>query len=269
MIDWSHRTIGVQRQCELLGLSRASAYYTPMPESEEDLRLKRLIDEEYTRHPFYGVERMTTWLQEEEAEEVNVKRVRRLMREMGLEAIYPKPRLSMPGEGHRIYPYLLKGLAVTRPNQVWATDITYIRLARGFIYLMAVMDWFSRYVLSWEVSITLDASFCVAALETALRRGTPGIFNSDQGSQFTSREFTGILDDVGVKISMDGRGRAFDNIFVERLWRTVKYEEVYLKDYEDVPTAIIGLGNYFQFYNNERRHQSLQKNTPAMLYGVA
>lgn len=248
-------------------MSRASLYYEPTPESEEDLRFKRLIDEEYTRHPFYGVRRMTTWLQEDEEEDVNTKRVRRLMREMGLEAIYPKPKLSVPGEGHKIYPYLLNGLAITRPNQVWSTDITYIRLAGGFIYLMAVLDWFSRYVVSWDVSVTMEASFCVAGLDAALRRGTPDIFNSDQGAQFTSREFTGRLSGKGIQISMDGRGRAFDNIFVERLWRTVKYEEVYLHDYEDVPTAVAGLKSYFQFYNEERRHQSLDRKTPAMLYG--
>jgi putative transposase len=250
-------------------MSRASLYYEPTPESEEDLRFKRLIDEEYTRHPFYGVRRMTTWLQKDELEDVNIKRVRRLMRGMGLEAIYPKPKLSQPGEGHKIYPYLLDGLAITRPNQVWSTDITYIRLAGGFIYLMAVLDWFSRYVVSWDVSVTLEAAFCVAGLDAALRRGTPDIFNSDQGSQFTSKDFTDRLSGKGIRISMDGRGRAFDNIFVERLWRTVKYEEVYLHDYEDVPTAVAGLKRYFQFYNEERRHQSLDKKTPAMLYGAA
>ena len=269
MIEREHPTISIQRQCELLGLSRASVYYTPVPESPEDLRIKRLIDEEYTRHPFYGVRRMTTWLQEDELEDVNIKRVRRLMREMGLEAIYPKPRLSLPGVGHPIYPYLLNGLAVTRPNQVWATDITYIRLAHGFIYLMAILDWFSRYVISWDVSVSMEAAFCVAGLRAALRRGTPEIFNSDQGAQFTSQEFTDVLSGKGVKISMDGRGRAFDNIFVERLWRTVKYEEVYLHDYEDVPTAVARLKDYFRFYNEERRHQSLGKKTPAMLYEAA
>jgi putative transposase len=200
---------------------------------------------------------------------VNLKRVRRLMKEMGLEAIYQKPNLSRPNRMHAIYPYLLKGVVANRPNQVWATDITYIRLAAGFLYLVAILDWFSRYVVSWEVSVTMDAGFCVGALETALRRGKPEILNSDQGSQFTSQEFTGLLLGQGVRISMDGRGRAFDNIFVERLWRTVKYEEVYLHDYEDVPTAVNGLRNYFQFYNEERRHQSLGGKTPGMLYRAA
>lgn len=257
----------MKRQCALLGLSRSSLYYEPTPESAEDLRLKRLLDEEYTRHPFYGARRMTTWLQEDKAEPVNVKRVRRLMRAMGLEAMYPKPKLSLPGDGHLIYPYLLRGVTIHRPNQVWGTDITYIRLAHGFLYLMAVLDWYSRYVVSWEVSVTMEAAFCVAGLDAALRRGTPDIFNSDQGAQFTSLDFTGRLAAQDIRISMDGRGRAFDNIFVERLWRTVKYEEVYLHDYEDVPTAVAGLKRYFRFYNEERRHQSLNGKTPAMLYG--
>lgn len=208
---------------------------------------------------------MTEWLKRQ-GEGVNHKRVGRLMREMGLEAIYPKPRLSQGGEGHRIYPYLLKGLTVERPNQVWATDITYIRLAQGFIYLVAIMDWFSRYVVSWALSVTMDVGFCLEALEAALHRGRPEIFNSDQGSQFTSVDFTGRLKTAEIRISMDGRGRVFDNIFVERLWRSVKYEEVYLKDYSDVSMARAGLADYFRFYNQERLHQSLDYKTPASIY---
>lgn len=236
-----------------------------MEESGENLELMRLLDEQYMRRPFYGVLRMVHWLGEQ-GHTVNPKRVRRLMRLMGLEAIYPKPRLSDPAPGHRIYPYLLRGLEITRPNQVWATDITYIRLRGGFVYLVAIMDWFSRYVLSWEVSVTLEPSFCVSALDWALKRDRPEIFNSDQGSQFTSGAFTDRLKDHDVLISMDGRGRAMDNIFVERLWRTVKYEEVYLKDYLGVPDTIRNLGDYFVFYNHERPHQSLGNQTPAAVY---
>jgi len=255
----------VARQCELVGLARSSLYYEAQPESEYNLALMRLLDEQYVKRPFYGVARMTEWLRRE-GHAVNEKRVRRLLREMGLEAVYPKPRLSIPGEGNRVYPYLLKGLAIARPNQVWAADITYIRLARGYAYLVAILDWFSRYVVSWELSLTLEADFCARALERALASGRPEIFNSDQGSQFTSEAFTGILDRAGVRISMDGRGRVFDNIFVERLWRTVKYEEVYLKDYGDVREAWASLGRYIEFYNEERLHQSLGYRTPAEAY---
>ena len=197
---------------------------------------------------------------------MNVKRVRRLMRQMGLEAIYPKPRLTVPAPGHRIYPYRLRGLKIDRPNQVWGSDITYIRLRQGFIYLVAILDWFSRYVVAWEVSVSLEGAFCLAALEWALKTGRPEIFNSDQGAQFTSEVFTKRLEACGITISMDGRGRAMDNIFVERLWRSVKYEEVYLKDYEEVPEAVTNLGRYFNFYNYERPHQSLSYQTPASLY---
>lgn len=225
----------------------------------------RLLDEQYTRTPFYGVRRMTACLRQA-GHLVNPKRVRRLLREMGLEAIYPKRRLSLGNSAHRVYPYLLRHLEIARPNQVWATDITYIRLARGFAYLVAVMDWFSRYVVSWELSTRLEADFCVSALEEALSIAIPEIFNSDQGSQFTSEEFTNVLKSRGVAISMDGRGRVFDNIFVERLWRSVKYEEVYLKDYEDVVEARENLGSYFEFYNTERVHQSLEYATPTSVY---
>lgn len=228
----------------------------------------RLLDEQFTKTPFYGVRKMTAWLNTI-GERVNKKRIARLMRIMGLEAIYPKPRLSKPGTGHRLYPYLLRGVPIVRPDQVWSVDITYIRLASGFIYLVAVLDWFSRYVLSWGISVTMDVAFCIEALEEALAKGRPDIFNSDQGSQFTSAEFTGCLEKAAVKISMDGRGRVFDNIFVERLWRTVKYEEVYLKDYADVREARQNLGRYFDFYNRERLHQNLGYRTPEAAYAVA
>jgi putative transposase len=249
----------------LLSLARSSYYYCATGESEENLLLMRLLDEKYTQTPFYGVMRMMVWLRKA-GHGVNPKRVRRLMRLMGLEAIYPKPRLSLGGPGHKIYPYLLSGVRIERSNQVWSTDITYIRLRHGFVYLVAVMDWYSRYVLSWEISVTMETSFCIAALDWALRRGRPEIFNSDQGAQFTSHDFTKRLLDESIRISMDGRGRVFDNIFVERLWRTVKYEDIYLKDYVDVPMLISGLGSYFDFYNRERPHQSLDYRTPASVY---
>jgi putative transposase len=225
----------------------------------------RFIDEQYTRTPFYGVRKMTWWLGEQ-GYAVNAKRVRRLMRQMGLEAIYRKPRLSVPEPGHCIYPYRLRGLKIDRPNQVWSSDITYIRLRQGFIYLVAVMDWFSRYVLAWEVSVSLETSFCLAALDWALPSGPPDIFNTDQGSQFTSEDFTSRLESHGIDISMDGRGRVSDNIFIERLWRTVKYEEVYLKDYFDVREAVSNLKSYFAFYNHQRPHQALGYQMPAAIY---
>jgi putative transposase len=233
--------------------------------SEENLWLMRLIDEQYTRTPFYGIRRMTAWLRGG-GHEVNHKRVARLMEAMGLETIYPKPRTSQPSPEHRVYPYLLRGVAIKRPDQVWSTDITYIRMARGFVYLVAILDWYSRYVLAWQTSVSLDPGFCLEALDRALERGRPEIFNSDQGSQFTSRPFTERLLAREVRISMDGRGRALDNIFVERLWRTVKQEEVYLKDYETVPAATANLDAYFQFYNGERLHQSLGYRTPESVY---
>jgi putative transposase len=257
--------ISVSRQCELLGLHRSGLSYEPRPVRPQTLLVMRLLDEQYTRTPFYGSRRMAAWLRAQ-GQTVNRKRVVRLMRAMGLSAIYPGPRLSTPAPGHKIYPYLLRGVQVERVNQVWSTDITYIRLPHGFVYLTAVMDWFSRYVLSWEVSVTLDNAFCCSALERALRRGQPEIFNSDQGSQFTSIEFTGLLLSRDIRISMDGRGRALDNIFVERLWRSVKYEEVYLKEYNGVPEAIGSLGGYLTFYNEERLHQSLGYRTPAEIY---
>jgi putative transposase len=257
--------LSIVQQCELLGLARSSYYYEPVPASEENLRLMRLLDEQYTRTPFYGTRKMTAWLQSL-GYAVNRKRVTRLLRQMGLEAIYPKPRTSLAGLTQQRYPYLLTGMNITRCNQVWSCDITYIRLQRGFIYLMAVMDWFSRYVLSWEISVTLDTSFCLEALDRALRVATPEIFNTDQGVQFTSAEFTNRLKAADIRISWDGRGRAFDNIFVERLWRSVKYEEVYIKDYQSVPDAVSHLRAYFTFYNQERLHQALDYQTPAQVY---
>jgi putative transposase len=265
LVEPSHGEISVRRQCDLLGVNRSGLYYQPVGESEENLRLMRLIDEEYTRHPFYGSRRMTVWLGEQ-GHEVNRKRVSRLMEVMGIEALYPKARLSRPGEGHKIYPYLLKGVEVTRVNQVWSTDITYIRMAEGFVYLVAIMDWFSRFVLSWALSVTMELDFCVEALKRALGRGRPEIFNSDQGSQFTSEKFTGQLEKRGIAISMGGRGRCFDNIFIERLWRSLKYEEIYLRDYGLVPEARAAIGNWFRFYNQQRPHQSLGYRTPAKLY---
>lgn len=265
LVEAQNPDISQRRQCQLLGLNRAGLYYQAVEESPENLQLMRLLDEQYTRFPFYGVLKMTQWLRTQQYQ-VNSKRVRRLLRKMGLMAIYPKPNLSRAAAGHKIYPYLLRGVAIERVNQVWSTDITYVRLSQGFVYLVAIIDWFSRYVLSWELSVSLDTTFCMSALEKALYRQRPEIFNTDQGSQFTSIEFTGRLFKEGIKISMDGRGRALDNIFVERLWRSVKYEEVYLKDYESVKEALKGLGRYFEFYNGERLHQSLGYQTPEAVY---
>lgn len=263
-----HAEISIRRQCELLDISRAGLYYKPVGESEENLRLMRLLDEQYMRTPFYGSRKMTAWLRAQ-GFAVNRKRISRLMGTMGIEAVYPKPKLSTPGDGHRIYPYLLGGIEVKRPNQVWSTDITYIRMAQGFVYLVAVMDWFSRYVLSWALSLTMELDFCLEALNHALRRGRPDIFNSDQGSQFTSEKFTGELVARHIAVSMDGRGRCMDNIFIERLWRSLKYEEVYLKDYASVAEARAGIDGYIRFYNRERLHQSLGYRTPAALYAGA
>lgn len=258
----------LRRQCELIGLNRSSGYAQERPasESEENLALMRRIDELYTAHPFYGSRKMTAALCRE-GHTVNRKRVRRLMRLMGLQSLAPRPDTSRAHPAHPVYPYLLEAIALERPNQVWATDITYIRIERGFAYLVAVMDWQSRKVLAWRLSNTLDTEFCVEALQEALRSsGCPEIFNSDQGCQFTSRDFTGVLQAHGIRISMDGKGRAFDNIFVERLWRSVKYEEVYLKHYQTMKEAREGLAAYFRFYNTERPHQALGHRTPAEVY---
>jgi putative transposase len=266
LIDLGHPELSVRRQCELLGLCRSSLYYQPAEETEENLRLMRLIDQEYTAHPFYGSRKMTKWLREVPGEEVNRKRVQRLMRLMGLEAIYPRPRLSLGGRGHRIYPYLLRDVAIERPDQVWSTDITYVPLAAGFMYLAATIDWYSRYVIAWRLSNTLEGSFCQEMLEEALGQGQPEVFNTDQGVQFTAATWTSRLEAAGVAVSMDGKGRYLDNIFVERLWRTVKYEELYLRGYERVPELGRGLQRYFEFYNEERLHQALDYRTPAQVY---
>ena len=255
----------MRQQCRLLGLPRSSYYYPAAPESAENLRYMRLMDEEYTEHPFYGVPRMTFRLQEL-GYGVGPKRVRRLLRLMGLMAVYPKPHLSLNPLEHRRFPYLLRGVKIERPNQVWSTDITYIRLRGGLVYLAAVMDWLSRYVLAWELSPTLEVGFCVAAVERALTSQRPEIFHTDQGVQFTSVPFQAPLLAAQVKLSMDGRGRVFDNIFVERLWRSVKYEEVFLHDYQDVGESRRGLGRYFPFYNCERPHQALGYRTPQSVY---
>ncbi len=266
MVEVTYPSISVSRQCELLGLSRSSFYYRSQGIGERDLWLMRLLDEQYTRTPFYGSRRMTAWLRSI-GYEVNRKKVVRLMREMGLEAIYPKPRLSVGDKEHKVYPYLLRGLIISRADQVWCADITYIRLRKGFIYLVAIMDWFSRYVLAWEISNSMEAEFCVWALERALKCGKPDIFNTDQGVQFSSERFVQVLEFNGILVSMDGRGRVLDNIFIERLWRAVKYEEVYLHEYESVREAVEGLRRYFRFYNHQRFHQALEYKTPAAVYG--
>ena len=255
----------MRRQCELTGLARSSFYYEAQAESDENLLLLRLLDEQYTRTPFYGVRKMTQWLHEQ-GHAVNIKRVRRLLRALGLQAIVPGPHTSRPHPAHQIYPYLLRGVRVERPDQVWSTDITYVRLLTGFVYLVAVIDWYSRYVLAWELSISMETSFCTSALDWALRRSQPEIFNSDQGAQFTSDEFTDRLLKRGIRISMDGRGRALDNIFVERLWRSVKYEEIYLREYRTAGEARRSLDRYFEFYNRERLHQALGYRTPESVY---
>jgi putative transposase len=257
--------LSVARQCALAGLARSTWYYEPVGESAENLELMRVIDELHTGAPVYGSPKMTEALRRL-GWEVNHKRVERLMRAMGLRALSPRLSLSRPGAVCRKYPYLLAGMKIERPDQVWATDITYIRMARGFLYLVAVMDWFSRYVLAWELSNSLEVGFCLDALNRALRQAKPEIFNTDQGSQFTSLEFTGRLESEGIAVSMDGRGRCFDNIFVERLWRTVKYEEVYLKDYASGLEAMESLEAYFEFYNRRRLHQSLDYRTPQEVY---
>jgi putative transposase len=258
----------VRRQCEILGVNRSGLYYEPAVETPADLRLMRRIDEQYLKTPFYGSRRMAARLSRE-GEEVNRKRVRRLMALMGLEAIHPGPRTTARDPDHKVYPYLLRGLEIERRDQVWSTDVTYIPLDHGFMFLSAVIDWYSRFVLSWRLSNTLDGRSCLEALEAALEGGNPEIFNTDQGVQFTARAFTGRLEEGGIAVSMDGRGRALDNVFVERLWRSLKYEEVYLKAYRSVRELESGLANWFEFYNHERPHQSLGYRTPAEVYGGA
>lgn len=261
LIEWTHPVLSVRRQCELIGVNRSSLYYKAVEVDEESLMLMSLIDEQYTKTPFYGSRKIRVFLQNL-GYWINRKRVQRLMQEMGICGICPGPNTSKKQQEHKVYPYLLKGLAITRPNQVWSTDITYIRLLKGFVYLVAILDWYSRYVLSWRLSNSLDSSFCVEALDQSFRFGRPEIFNTDQGVQFTGTAFTARLLDKQIAISMDSRGRALDNIFVERLWRTVKYEEVYLKGYQAVDEAYAGLERYFDFYNRERFHQSLAYRTP-------
>jgi putative transposase len=258
--------LSINQQCELLGLSRSSYYYEPASETTENLSLMEKIDREYTAHPFLGSRGMTAWLRRQ-GHEINRKRVQRLMRLMGLEAVYPKPRLSIGGAGHQVYPYLLRNVSIERVDQVWSTDITYIPMPTGFMYLTAVIDWYSRFVLSWRLSNTLDVEFCLEALDEALNRGCPEVFNTDQGAQFTAVSFTDRLKAAGAKVSMDGKGRCLDNVFVERLWRTVKYEEIYLWRHETVPVLESGLTRYFGYYNRERCHQSLENRTPAEVYG--
>ena len=255
----------VSRQCELLGIARSTVYYHPVAPPALEEVLTRRLDELYTAHPFYGSRRMTAVLRRE-GYPVNRKRVLRLLRELGLQAIYPKANLSTPQSGHRVYPYLLREVPIVRPTQVWSSDITYVRLAQGFAYLVAVIDWYSRKVLAFRVSNTLDGAFCQECLDAALAVGQAEIFNTDQGSQFTSLAFTGRLDAAGIRISMDGRGRALDNVFVERLWRSVKYEDIYPNGYATLTEARQGLTRYFAFYNEERPHQALKYRTPAEVH---
>ena len=265
MIDRDHQQLSLVRQRILLDVSRASVYYRPVPTRAEDLELMALMDRQYLKTPFYGSRKMKAWLLQQ-GYLVSRKRVRRLMRLMGLEAIYRRPNTSKPAPGHRIFPYLLKGVEVNRVDKVWAADITYIPMGKGFLYLVGIMDWHSRHVLAWKLSNTMDTSFCVAALEEALGKGRPEIFNTDQGSQFTSEAFTQTLQEQRVQVSMDGKGRYLDNIFVERLWRSIKYEEVYLKAYQTVAEARTGINAYLEFYNRQRPHQALGYRTPAEVY---
>jgi len=265
MIETKHPEISIRRQCELIGLNRSSLYMKPAGESPLNLHLMRLIDEQYLKTPFYGYPRMTAQLRQA-GYEVNPKRVARLMQKMGLKALFPRRKTTIVAPGHQIYPYLLRGMAITHNNQVWSTDITYVPMKTGFMYLVAIIDWYSRYILTWRLSNTLDGDFCLAALQRALASGQPEIFNTDQGSQFTAQAFTQPLLAAHIRISMDGRGRALDNIFIERFWRTIKYEDIYLKDYDTVRTLEMGLTEYFQFYNHERLHQSLGYRPPAEIY---
>ena len=266
LIENDSKEVPLIKQCDLLGISRSSIYYEPVPFSDENMLLMNLIDKQYTETPFYGRRRMTAWLRNQVNFAVNPKRVSGLMTDLGLQAIYPKPNTSKANKSHKKYPYLLRDYPIVRPGQVYSTDITYVRLEGGFAYLCAVIDWHSRYVLSWRLSNTLDTDFCLETLEEALRKGVPEIFNTDQGCQFTSAEFTGVLERAGVLISMDGRGRALDNIFVERLWRSVKYENIYPRNYRTMQEAREGLGKYFKFYNEERLHQSLGYRTPESVH---
>jgi len=267
-VNRHHPSLSVAKQCQLLDISRSGLYYRPKDVSDDDLMLMNLIDRQYLVTPFYGSRKMAVELTRQTCLPVNRKRIRRLMQLMGIRALYQRPRTSKPAPGHNVYPYLLRDLKITQPNHVWAADITYIPMAKGFLYLVTIIDWYSRYVISWRLSNTLDDDFCVAALEEALSRGKPEIFNTDQGSQFTGDAFTGLLKANGIRISMDGKGSYNDNLFIERLWRTVKYEEVYLKAYADGREARISLGEYLRFYNTSRPHQSLGYRTPAEVYTI-
>ena len=267
LIEKNDLVYSQRKQCSLLGINRSGLYYTAVGISERDQTLMNLLDEQYMRTPFWGVRNMTTFIKESGYKTVGRDHVRTLLRQMGLSAIFPKPNLSKPNKAHEIYPYLLKDVDIIRPNQVWSADITYIRLAHGFAYLVAIIDWYSRAVLSWRLSNTLDSGFCVEALQEALTKyGKPGIFNSDQGCQFTSQDFISVLSAARISISMDGRGRCMDNIFVERLWRSVKYEDIYLRGYQTIPEAREGLTRYFEFYNHKRYHQSLDNKKPWQVY---
>lgn len=265
LIDATNEQLSIRQQCKLLDIPRSSYYYQPVSIKEYTLKIMNEIDMMYTKYPFYGSRKITVELRKK-GYQVNIKRVKRLMKKMGIRAIYPEPNTSCPNKSHHIYPYLLKGVTICYPNHVWSTDITYLRLKKGFLYLVAIIDWYSRYVLSWELSNTIDTFFCVSALEEALGITKPDIFNTDQGAQFTSNKFLRILLDQDIKISMDSKGRALDNIFVERLWRTVKYEDIYLKNYETVHETYHGLKEYFYFYNHSRPHQSLGYKTPSEIY---
>lgn len=266
MLD-NGKKISIRHQCIIMGLNRSTLYYKPRSVNEQTQIMMQLLDKKYTETPFYGVPRMTKYLQDEGFKAGKYK-VRTMLRKMGLTAIYPKPKLSRKCSQHKIYPYLLNGVVIKSCNQVWCSDITYIKLSSGFAYLVAIMDWYSRYVISWRLSNSLSSDFCLHALHEALKITRPEIFNTDQGPQFTSTDFTDILKSANIAISMDGRGRLFDNIFVERLWRTVKYEDIYIRGYETIKQANAGLGRYFEFYNNERYHQSLGYRKPADLYHI-
>ena len=265
MVERADPDLSVAAQCRLLKVARSTLYYQPASMDPDDLALMRRMDELYTASPFYGSRRMVAVLRRD-GWTVNRKRIRRLMRVMGLEAIYPKPKLSAARAGHRIYPYLLRNVSITRPDQVWSTDITYVPLASGFMYLAAVIDWFSRYVIAWRLSNTLDGGFCQDMLEEALSRGRPEVFNTDQGVQFTRADFVAVLESRGIRISMDGKGRFLDNIFIERLWRSLKYEEVFIKAYGSVMEARRGIGGWLTFYNEERPHQALHYRTPREVF---
>lgn len=266
LVDWQGSPLSLSRQSKLLNIARSSLYYDPVPVDSETLRLLDLLDLIYTKLPYYGSRRLAYELSKAAGYPVNRKRVSSLMSQLGLVAVYPKPNLSKNDTQDKRFPYLLRGLPITHPNHVWGTDITYIRLGQGFVYLTAMIDWYSRYIISWEVSTTLETEFCLIAGKAALTVATPEIINSDQGVQYTSQEYIGMWDQTITRISMDGRGRCLDNIFTERFWRTIKYEEVYLKSYANVQEARLEIGKYVEHYNNERPHQSLNNYTPATVY---